>query len=71
MNGRVYDLVFSDEFNVAGRSLNDGNDPRWTAMNKDDYTNAALQYYNNELVSTSNGYLNITTIRKDITFNVR
>ena len=71
MNGRVYDLVFSDEFNVAGRSLHDGNDPRWTAMNKDDYTNAALQYYNNELVSTSNGYLNITTIRKDITFNVR
>ena len=43
--GKVYDIVFSDEFEVGGRSFKDGADPRWTAMNKNDYTNAALQYY--------------------------
>lgn len=54
-----YHLVFSDEFNVNGRNFHDGNDPRWTAMNKDDYTNYALQYYNEKLATTNNGYLNI------------
>lgn len=33
---REYELVFSDEFEVAGRSLADGDDPRWTALNKND-----------------------------------
>ena len=41
--GKSMGLVFSDEFEVAGRSFRDGTDPRWTAMNKNDYTNAALQ----------------------------
>ena len=33
---REYELVFSDEFEVAGRSLADGDDPRWTALDKND-----------------------------------
>ena len=45
VNGKAYDLVFSDEFNIPGRSFTDGTDPRWTAMNKNDYTNDALHYY--------------------------
>lgn len=28
--------MFSDEFEVKGRSLADGKDPRWTALNKND-----------------------------------
>lgn len=28
--------VFSDEFEVEGRTFNDGNDPRWTAIHKND-----------------------------------
>jgi hypothetical protein len=28
------------------RYFHDGTDPRWTAIDKDDYTNYALQYYN-------------------------
>ena len=28
--------VFSDEFEVQGRTFHDGNDPRWTAINKND-----------------------------------
>ena len=42
-DGTEYSLVFSDEFNVDGRTFNDGHDPRWTALHKNDYTNNALQ----------------------------
>jgi hypothetical protein len=28
--------VFSDEFEQEGRTFHDGNDPRWTAINKND-----------------------------------
>lgn len=71
VNGRSHKLVFSDEFNTDGRYFHDGNDPRWTSINKDDYTNYALHYYNSELVSTSNGYLNITTKVDDISFTFK
>lgn len=65
---REHTLVFSDEFNTDGRQFQDGKDPRWTAIHKDDYTNYALQYYNSDLVKTTNGVLNISTIVRDITF---
>ena len=56
---RVYELVFSDEFEKENRFFHDGYDPKWTAMNKDDYTNFALQYYKSDLATTTNGFLNI------------
>ena len=43
VDGQQHVLMFSDEFEVSGRSFDDGDDPRWTAMNKNDYTNTALQ----------------------------
>lgn len=61
---REFELVFSDEFNEDGRTFNDGNDPRWTAINKNDYTNSALHFYSHDNARTMNGYLNITTERK-------
>ena len=70
VDGRKHRLVFSDEFNVENRRFHDGSDPRWTALNKDDYTNFALHYYNHDLVKTSNGFLNISTIVEDVTFTV-
>jgi hypothetical protein len=33
---RKYELVFSDEFEQAGRNFKDGSDPRWTALQKND-----------------------------------
>jgi len=58
----VYSLVFSDEFNTPGRTFNDGDDPAWTAIDKNDYTNDALHYYSPEMASTSSdGYLVIKT----------
>ena len=32
----VPEQVFSDEFEQDGRTFHDGNDPRWTAINKND-----------------------------------
>ncbi|CAB9503152.1 Beta-glucan synthesis-associated protein [Seminavis robusta] len=49
----AYKLVFSDEFNLPGRSFDDGTDPRWTALDKNDYTNNAQHYY-----SPGNAYTN-------------
>lgn len=61
-----FELVFSEEFNVAGRSFEDGNDPRWTAMEKNDYTNDALHYYSaSNAVSDESGNLVITTEATD------
>lgn len=33
---RNYELVFSDEFEQDGRNFQDGNDPRWTSLHKND-----------------------------------
>eukprot|EP00585_Thalassiosira_rotula_P007367 CAMPEP_0196137412 /NCGR_PEP_ID=MMETSP0910-20130528/5402_1 /TAXON_ID=49265 /ORGANISM="Thalassiosira rotula, Strain GSO102" /LENGTH=639 /DNA_ID=CAMNT_0041397863 /DNA_START=300 /DNA_END=2219 /DNA_ORIENTATION=+ len=58
---REYELVFSDEFEQDGRSFEDGADPRWTAIDKNDYTNEALHYYRPENIQTTNGVMNIST----------
>jgi hypothetical protein len=58
----TFQLVFSDEFNVPGRTFEDGADPRWTAMEKNDYTNDALHYYAaSNAVTNEEGKLVITT----------
>jgi hypothetical protein len=62
----TYHLVFSDEFNVPGRTFEDGTDPRWTAMEKNDYTNDALHYYAaSNAVTDNEGNLVITTEAAD------
>lgn len=33
---RIYQLIFSDEFEREGRTFRDGDDPRWTAIHKND-----------------------------------
>jgi beta-glucanase (GH16 family) len=59
-------LVFSEEFNTPGRSFADGSDPRWTALEKNDYTNDALHYYSASNAATNkDGELVITTDAAD------
>lgn len=61
-----FHLVFSDEFNTPGRTFEDGNDPRWTALEKNDYTNDALHYYSNQnAVVDNDGNLVIRTEASD------
>ncbi|KAG7342023.1 beta-glucan synthesis-associated protein (SKN1)-domain containing protein [Nitzschia inconspicua] len=58
----TYELVFSEEFNVPHRTFEDGSDPKWTALEKNDYTNDALHYYAAaNAVTDENGRLVITT----------
>ena len=44
-DGAKMKLVFSDEFNVDGRTFNDGDDTKWTALDKAVSTNANLVFY--------------------------
>ena len=63
---RIYDLVFSDEFNTPHRTFGDGSDPRWTALEKNDYTNDAQHYYSVDNAYTdTEGNLVIKSEAKD------
>jgi len=55
------ELVMSDEFEVDGRSFADGEDDRWTALEKNDYTNDALHFYSDRRAHTSDGKLVVET----------
>mmetsp|Transcript_22389 Transcript_22389/g.52780 ORF Transcript_22389/g.52780 Transcript_22389/m.52780 type:complete len:761 (-) Transcript_22389:70-2352(-) len=67
VDGSVYHLVMSDEFNTPNRSFTDGHDPVWTALDKpdDDSSEAgggSQQFYNSTYVTTSeDGMLKIST----------
>ena len=67
-NQRIYSLVFSDEFNTPHRSFKDGSDPRWTALDKNDYTNDAQHYYSSDNAYTdTHGNLVIKSEAADTT----
>lgn len=62
----TFELVFSEEFNVPHRTFADGTDPKWTALEKNDYTNDALHYYAaSNAVTNDKGHLVITTQAAD------
>uniref|UniRef100_H3GJH2 GH16 domain-containing protein n=1 Tax=Phytophthora ramorum TaxID=164328 RepID=H3GJH2_PHYRM len=50
--GREWDLVMSDEFNVANRSFRPGDDHIWTSLEKPDGVNGALELYSHNMTST-------------------
>ncbi|CAB9508285.1 Beta-glucan synthesis-associated protein KRE6 [Seminavis robusta] len=70
VDGSVYHLVMSDEFNTDNRTLTDGHDPMWTALDRsdDDASSAgggSQQFYNSTNVQIVNGSLLIhTTLEK-------
>lgn len=66
VDGTVYHLVMSDEFNTPNRTFTDGHDPVWTALDKpdDDSSSAgggSQQFYNSSQVTTEDGMLKIKT----------
>lgn len=54
------ELIFSDEFNVEGRSFWPGDDPFWEAVDLHYWPTNDLEWYNPEQVTTEQGYLKIT-----------
>jgi beta-glucanase (GH16 family) len=50
--GDTWELVMSDEFNVAGRNFSAGKDHLWTALDMPDGVNSALEYYSPNMSST-------------------
>ncbi|RLN67016.1 hypothetical protein BBJ28_00006792 [Nothophytophthora sp. Chile5] len=50
--GRQWELVMSDEFNVANRSFQPGDDHLWTSLDKPDGVNGALEIYGHNMTST-------------------
>ena len=68
-DGKVLDLVMSDEFNVEGRGFLPGEDSIWEAVTAPDYTNAAIEFYNGtkDYVTTRDGNL-VLTVRARKTY---
>ncbi|QRW07384.1 glycoside hydrolase family 16 protein [Ceratobasidium sp. AG-Ba] len=59
-DGGEWDLVFSDEFNIEGRSFYPGDDPYWEAIDLHYWQTNNLEWYSPDMVTTSGGALNIT-----------
>ncbi|KIM47853.1 glycoside hydrolase family 16 protein [Hebeloma cylindrosporum] len=53
-------LIFSDEFNVDGRSFYPGDDPYWEAIDLHYWQTNNLEWYDPAAVTTKNGSLEIT-----------
>lgn len=62
-DGATLSLVFSDEFETPGRSFAGRDDAHFEAIEKPDYSNQAIQFYNasREYVTTRGGDLVLTT----------
>lgn len=61
VNGEDLRLVFSDEFNVDGRTFYPGEDPYWEAVDMHYFATGDLEYYDPGQITTANGSLVITT----------
>ncbi|KAJ7063500.1 glycoside hydrolase family 16 protein [Mycena amicta] len=59
-DGKKYNLVFSDEFNVEGRSFYPGDDPFWEAVDFHYWPTGDLEWYDPGAITTKDGKLVIT-----------
>ncbi|KDR79505.1 hypothetical protein GALMADRAFT_1243340 [Galerina marginata CBS 339.88] len=59
-DGKQYELVFSDEFNIAGRSFYPGDDPFWEAVDLWYGATGDLEWYDPSQITTRDGSLIIT-----------
>ncbi|KAJ7830201.1 glycoside hydrolase family 16 protein [Mycena leptocephala] len=64
-DGKTLDLVFSDEFNVDGRTFYPGDDPYWTAVDLHYWPTEDLEWYDPAAVTTRDGKLVITLSEVD------
>ncbi|KAF8908962.1 glycoside hydrolase family 16 protein [Gymnopilus junonius] len=59
-DGKLYNLVFSDEFNTDGRSFYPGDDPFWEAVDLHYWPTGDAEWYDPSAVTTAGGKLVIT-----------
>ncbi|KAJ7901651.1 glycoside hydrolase family 16 protein [Mycena leptocephala] len=59
-SGREMKLVFSDEFNTAGRTFYPGDDPYWEAVDLHYWATNNMEWYDPAAVTTANGAMKIT-----------
>ncbi|KAI1796200.1 beta-glucan synthesis-associated [Ganoderma leucocontextum] len=59
------ELVFSDEFNVDGRTFYPGDDPYWEAVDLHYWATNNLEWYDPEAITTQDGNLQITLSKKE------
>lgn len=64
-NQNNWQLVFSDEFNVDGRTFYPGDDPYWEAVDLHYWETNNLEWYDPAAIMTRNGSLEITLSRKE------
>ncbi|KAI0316625.1 beta-glucan synthesis-associated [Amylostereum chailletii] len=62
---KTMQLVWSDEFEVDGRSFYPGDDPYWEALDLQYWQTVDVEWYDPAAVSTRNGALELTLSRKD------
>ncbi|KAE9392659.1 glycoside hydrolase family 16 protein [Gymnopus androsaceus JB14] len=59
-DGSQWTLVYSDEFNIDGRTFYPGDDPYWEAVNLNYWETEDLEWYDPSAITTANGSLVIT-----------
>jgi beta-glucanase (GH16 family) len=59
-DGKKYNLVFSDEFNLDGRTFWPGDDPFWEAVDLHYWPTNDLEWYSPDAITTTDGNLVIT-----------
>lgn len=64
VKGEDWQLIFSDEFNVDGRSFYPGDDPYWEAVDLHYWQTNNMEWYDPAAISTRNGSLEITLSAK-------
>ena len=62
--GKEYQLVWSDEFNVEGRTFYPGDDPYWEAVDLHYWQTNNIEWYDPEALTTKNGSLEISLYPK-------
>ena len=65
VNGQSWELVWSDEFNVDGRTFYPGDDPYWEAVDLHYWATNNLEWYDPEAITTQDGNLVITLSQKE------
>ncbi|KJA24050.1 glycoside hydrolase family 16 protein [Hypholoma sublateritium FD-334 SS-4] len=65
-DGFLYDLVFSDEFNIDGRSFYPGDDPFWEAVDLYYWPTDDAEWYDPGAVTTQDGKMVITMTEQQV-----